>query len=318
MGQGRVLLIFLDGVGIGPDDPKRNPFLSARLPTLRSLLGRLPTLADPAPRTDAAAVLPLDATLGFDGRPQSGTGQTTLLTGLNAVRMFGRHFGPWTPVRLRPVLAETNILRKAARAGLRVAFANAYPKGYPDGVKTRRVAAPPLAALSAQALTRHAEHLRGGTAIASDILNRRWKRHFGHSDLPDISAEEAGHNLAMIAAKADLTLFAHYATDHAGHHGGLSEGAAALERVDSMLAGVLSSVDDETLVVIASDHGNIEDATGKHTRNPVMGVFIRGAGLGTLPEGRLKSIQDVAPYLLERLGAGGAPDPDRIGVMEPG
>lgn len=299
--RNRVLFIFLDGVGIGPDDPRRNPFLRARLPTLHSLVGRLPTLDDPTPRTETAAVLPLDATLGVEGRPQSGTGQTTLLTGLDAVRMFGRHFGPWTPVALRPALAERNLLRRASDAGLRVAFANAYPKGYPDGVKTRRVAAPPLAALSANALTRHSKHLRSGAAVASDILNGRWKDHFGPRDLPDITAEEAGHNLAAIAGEADLTLFAHYATDHAGHHGGLPEARAALERVDRMLSGVMAKIASDTLVVIASDHGNIEDATGKHTRNPVMGVFIRSAGLGALPEARLRSIQDVAPYLLERL-----------------
>ena len=303
--RGRVLLIFLDGVGIGPDDPARNPFLRAKLPTLRSLVGGVPTLENRTPRSDTAAVLPLDATLGVQGRPQSGTGQTALLTGLNAARIFGRHFGPWTPVRLRPLLAEANLLRKVREHGLRVAFANAYPKGYPKGVKTRRVAAPPLAALSANALNRHAVHLRDGSAVASDILNGRWKRHFGHRDLPDITAEEAGHNLAAIAGNADLTLFAHYATDHAGHHGGLPEAAGALERVDRLISGVLAKIDRDTLVVIASDHGNIEELTGKHTRNPVMGMLIRGAGLGGLPTARLESIQDVAPFLLEHLGVDG-------------
>ncbi len=301
--MGRALLIFLDGVGIGPDDPARNPFLTARLPTLRSLLGRLPTLRDPAPSTRVAAVVPLDATLGVPGRPQSGTGQTTLLTGLDAVREFGRHFGPWTPVKLRPVLAAHNLLRTAVDHGRTVAFANAYPEGYPTGIKTRLVAAPPLAALSVDALDRHVGHLERGEAVASDIVNDGWKTHLGARHLPDITPEEAGRNLAAISARADLTLFAHYATDHAGHHGGMPRAVRALERVDRFLSGLVAALDPGTLVVIASDHGNIEDTTGKHTRNPVMGAFARGAGLGTLPLERLRTIQDVAPFILERIGA---------------
>ena len=49
---GRVLVVFLDGVGIGPPDPDVNPFLRANLPTLSAALGgSLPTLD--MPRIDA-------------------------------------------------------------------------------------------------------------------------------------------------------------------------------------------------------------------------------------------------------------------------
>ncbi|RMH14128.1 MAG: peptidase, partial [Gemmatimonadetes bacterium] len=72
----RVVFVFLDGVGIGPPDPDVNPFLRARLPVLDALLGgRRPTLADPAPAGPGGAVHPLDATLGVEGLPRSGTGQ---------------------------------------------------------------------------------------------------------------------------------------------------------------------------------------------------------------------------------------------------
>ena len=117
---GRVLFVFLDGVGIGPSDPDRNPFLQARLPTLTRLIGHLPTLDRPSEAAGAPArVVPLDATLGVAGTPQSGTGQTALLTGHNAPALYGRHFGPWTPVKLRPLLASENLLSVALRAGRR-------------------------------------------------------------------------------------------------------------------------------------------------------------------------------------------------------
>ncbi len=110
-----VLFVFLDGVGIGSSDPGRNPFLQARLPGLEGLLGgRLPTLDEPVVEGSRGRAIPLDANLGVDGIPQSGTGQITLMTGENAALAFGRHFGPWTPVRLRPLLIERNIYEQGS------------------------------------------------------------------------------------------------------------------------------------------------------------------------------------------------------------
>ncbi|HEV2149752.1 MAG TPA: hypothetical protein VGR37_20295, partial [Longimicrobiaceae bacterium] len=84
---GRVLLVFLDGVGIGADDPSVNAFAAARLPRLRALLGgRLPVrehLDGGGIVAEGAVLVAADATLGVPGRPQSGTGQTALLTGVN-------------------------------------------------------------------------------------------------------------------------------------------------------------------------------------------------------------------------------------------
>src|SRR5690606_30042777 len=155
--------LFVDGVGIGVDDPDVNPFLRAELPVLRALLGGgVPTLEAPVLEGPRGRTFPLDACLGVPGTPQSGTGQVALLTGRNAPALFGRHFGPWPPVALRPLLAEWNVLRSAVAGGATVAFANAYPRGYPEGRSARRVAAPALAAKSAGLLTRHHEALARG------------------------------------------------------------------------------------------------------------------------------------------------------------
>ncbi|MDQ2998229.1 MAG: aminotransferase class I/II-fold pyridoxal phosphate-dependent enzyme, partial [Chloroflexota bacterium] len=48
----------------------------------------------------------IDATLGVDGLPQSGTGQTALLAGFNAAALHGRHQPHVPPVALRALLAE--------------------------------------------------------------------------------------------------------------------------------------------------------------------------------------------------------------------
>ena len=298
---GRVLFVFLDGVGIGPSDPDRNPFLQARLPTLTRLIGHLPTLDRPSEAAGAPArVVPLDATLGVAGTPQSGTGQTALLTGHNAPALYGRHFGPWTPVKLRPLLASENLLSVALRAGRRVVFANAYPAGFAAAHGGKRLAPSPLAALSAGLMTRGVEELASGEAVASEITNGGWRSRLGHTNLPRVTPEEAGENLGRLAGGAHLTYFAHYSTDHAGHRGGMAGAIRALERVDRFLDGVLRAVPEDTALVVASDHGNIEEVGEEHTRNPVLGCVHGGADPSMLDGA--SSIADVAGAVLRQIG----------------
>jgi 2,3-bisphosphoglycerate-independent phosphoglycerate mutase len=295
----RALVVFLDGVGIGPSDEDLNPFTRARLPVLRRLLdGHVPTLENPVPDGTPARVLSMDACLGVDGLPQSGTGQISLLTGRNASRLFGRHFGPWPPVRLRPLLERENLLVRARAAGLEAVFANAYPAGYPEGRDPRLVAALPLAARAAGALWRDHRALARGEAVASEILNQGWREHLGFHDLPPVTEVEAGHNLAGIASGADLTLYAHYQTDTAGHRGGMKGAVAALERVDRFLGGVLESLSGESLLLVVSDHGNVEDVRGGHTRNPALGLAL-GPGAGAFPA--RPTVAEITPTLLQLL-----------------
>ena len=67
------------------------------------------------------------------------------------------------------------------------------------------------------------------------------------------------------------------------------------------------ALDARVSLLIASDHGNIEDVARGHTRNPALGVLAGPAA--TKLAGRLGRIEDVAPTLLEHLGVGD-PDPD--------
>jgi hypothetical protein len=232
----RVLFVFLDGVGIGPDDPERNPFFLARIPTLRSLLAdKIPHLEEREVSHGPSVALPLDPLLGVKGLPQSGTGHTALLTGENGPELYGRHFGPWVPVRLRPVVERKNVLSRAQARGFTCAFANAVPKEYYESPWARRPAGPALAAEAAGLLTRGPEELGEGKAVSSEIVNTAWRTHLGYTGLPDISPREAGKNLARITEGADLTFFAHYGTDHAGHRGRMPGSIRAMERFDCFI-----------------------------------------------------------------------------------
>lgn len=299
----RILVVFLDGVGIGEPDEEVNPFAlaGAQLPTLLSLMGgTTPTLACPRTSGPGGTAFPLDARLDVEGLPQSGTGQAALLTGESAAEIYGRHFGPWTPVRLRPLVEERSLLRRAAGAGRSVAFANAYPRGREGPQGGRRIAGPPLAARGAGVLDRHEDALAAGRAVSSEIVNDGWRRHLGHRHVPEITAEDAGRNLARINGRYDLTLYAHYATDTAGHRKEMRAAMDALRLVDAFLAGLLATLSADTLLLVTSDHGNLEDVRVGHTLNPALGA---ARGPGAERASRLSDLRQVTPFVLGLLGA---------------
>lgn len=272
----KVLMLFLDGVGIGPDDPGVNPFLRARLPALRSLFdGDVPTLTRPHLGNGTASLVPLDATLGVEGLPQSGTGQTALFTGVNASQLIGKHFGPYPYSSLRPIIQEKNLLRLLMNDGFSVYFANAYPQKFFDYFRERktRLTVTTLSCHYVEFPLRRFEDLQSGRAVSADITNAGWPR-MGYAIEP-IPPEEAGKRLVRLTHEFDFVLFEYWRTDKAGHSADMAEAIEALELFDGMLRGVLESLHaDDALLLITSDHGNIEDMSGKiHTRNPVPAIL---------------------------------------------
>ncbi len=305
----RVLIVFLDGVGVGESDSAVNPLAAAAAPALAALLDGRRLVADDLPYSGArASALGLDATLGVEGLPQSGTGQAALLTGVNAAQRFGRHFGPYTPTPLRPLVEQESLLARAVRAGVDVAFANAYPAdlialaGGGGKLPLPLRAAIVIAALGAGVLTRHERALASGDAIASEITHGGWREGLGRTEIPEITADQAGRNLAAISNRHRLTLFAHYATDGAGHLQDLNAGIDAWQRVDGFMAGLLADLDADTLLLVVSDHGNLEDVRAQHTRNPALCVVV-GPGHAAVAV-QLRALTDVAPVVLELLSVG--------------
>jgi len=238
--------------------------------------------------------------MGVEGLPQSGTGQTALFTGENAAGLYGRHFGPWVPVSLRPLLMERNLLSRGRSHGLVCAFANAYPSRFMDLAWSRRPAGPPLAAHAAGVFTRTERELARGEAVSSEIVNTAWRDRLGLDYLPEVSPEAAGRNLAGISREADLTFFAHYSTDTAGHRRSMDAAVRALELFDEFLGGLVPALAPDTLLILASDHGNIEDVSQGHTLNPTFNL-LAGPGAAEMASGLVR-ITDLADAVLRRLG----------------
>lgn len=280
-----VLFLFLDGVGLGKTDPAINPLIAARLPVLRWLLGEIPTLSRRRLQTSAASCIPLDATLGVVGLPQSGTGQAALLAGFNAPKAAGHHFGPFPPSSIRERIAERNVFRRVLSGGKTVCFANAFPQRFFDYIASHRfrMSMTTLSCtVSGVGLRTHAD-LKSGNAVSAELTNEGW-RAMGYTDLPLIAPQESGRVLADLTMRTDFTLFEYWKPDFAGHAQDRSESIRVLELFDAMLEGLLERLDTaESLVLLSSDHGNIEDLTVRtHTRNPVPLIAIGDAHHGFL------------------------------------
>jgi 2,3-bisphosphoglycerate-independent phosphoglycerate mutase len=303
-----VLFLFLDGVGLGREDRDSNPMLAADLPVLRDLLGGIPSLRRRRLETRRATAIPLNTTLGVPGLPQSGTGQAALLAGFNAPKAAGHHFGPFPPQSIREAIGARNIFRRVMHAGLRPCFANAFPQRFFDYIAThqfRRSMTTLSCSLAGLPLRRY-EDLKSGNAVSAELTNEGWRR-MGYTDLPLLDPQETGATLAALSAEHAFTLFEYWKTDFAGHAQDGKEAIEVLERFDAMLEGLLSAVSlEKTMILLTSDHGNIEDLTVKtHTRNPVPLVVIghhHQKILSFLRARRKPNLSHVTPAIMKVLG----------------
>lgn len=360
-----VLLLFVDGVGLGGADPDRNPLLRAQMPCLQGLLGGPPLAASVgAPRAVAPDVWvrAADPCLGVPGLPQSATGQTTILTGVNAAAAIGRHLNAYPSPNLRRILGAHSVFRQVLARGKRATFLNAYrpeffgrlpefkallardlaqPEDAPAAAEVEadelgardlvgadaaarpglgsamvpgaglfgrrrrdisrklRPAASTVAVLAAGLPFRTYDDLRAGNAVYHDLTH--WTIQAMPGAPPVISPEEAGRRAAALMADADFALQEHFLTDFAGHGQAMSEAVRVLELYDRYLAGVLAHLDRERhLLILISDHGNIEDlSTRSHTYNPVMALCAgRGAEAACR---RIADLTGVTPAILAAL-----------------
>lgn len=300
----RVLLLFVDGVGIGDNDPAVNPLVAAATPTLDALLGRKLAGFDAPFRHDGALAVPVDATLGVLGLPQSATGQTALLTGINAAEVEGRHVTAYPTKALRAVLTDHNLFTQVLSAGGTVALANTYTPHYFDAVTSRRLrhAAITFSALAAGVYLRGIDDLVAGRSIFHDLTNHRL-RAWGY-DVPERTPQESGRVLGGLSQGYQFTLFEFFLTDLAAHHRVPLPPAEVMAMLDGLIGGVLETATlDDTLILMVSDHGNLEDVRAQaHTRNPVPAVLI-GAGREEVGR-RIRTLTDVAPAIVDWLSDG--------------
>jgi hypothetical protein len=276
----QLLFLFLDGVGLGANDPDINPFVRADMPNLRALLGGNPLIASAAPFDgERATLFALDASLGVKGLPQSATGQAVLLTGVNIPKEIGKHYGPKPNPEVAAYLNNGNTLFSWLRAeGKSAALLNAYPPRYFHGIDSGRrlYSSVPLALTSAGFPLFTKDDLNAGRALSADFTGEGWHSFLGLTDAPTFSPHEAGRKTAELALQYDFSFFEYWASDYAGHKQNMSAACILLESFDGVLGGLLDAWDDSRgLILLTSDHGNLEDlSTRRHTDAKVPGLVI--------------------------------------------
>lgn len=281
----RVLLIFVDGVGLR-EPAVDNPLQPACCPALFELATR--------------HAVPVDACLGVPGLPQSATGQTTLFTGINAPSYMGRHMEGFPGPSLRNLIASGNLLQELTRRGRRVRFANGYLADSIEEVRGRRFkSVTTVAALTSPGAMCLREDLLLNQAVFHDIT-RATMRERGYSG-PLVTPQQAAEHLLQVALGYDFTLFEFFQTDLAGHSRDWRQVVSTLALFDAFLGAVRGmAAEQDILLVLTSDHGNIECMDGHaHTRNPVPLAAV-GPRAEELLTGAT-SLTDVTPRLLKLL-----------------
>lgn len=296
----RLLFIFLDGIGLGENNPDTNPFARAKMPNLNRLLEGRSLLKDSAPfHGEHASLVAVDPAVGVKGLPQSATGQAILLTGINIPSELGYHYGPKPNPEVAAYLKEATLFSRFTKEGKKAALLNAYPPRYFDGIDSgkRLYSSIPLAVINAGLpLFRH-EDLFAGRALSADFTGHGWRTMLGFKDAPVMDPTNAGRKLASLAKEYDFSLFEYWASDYAGHKQQMENAIGLMETFDAVLGGLAGAWEDG-LILVTSDHGNMDDlSTRKHTAADVPAFVIGKKAAHEEFTQSMKNLTDIAPAI---------------------
>jgi len=291
-----VLLFFIDGLGIGTRGP-HNP------------LDRLDDAAPLAIFQDEPPIIPFkgllattDARLGVEGRPQSASGQTTILTGINAPATIGYHKQGFPNQVLLDIIREHSIFLQLKRAGVNaITFANTYTAKFFES-RPRWISATTAAVEAAGVRFNTVDDLRNGRAVYHDFTNAMLIERDERVDLR--TPEEAAEVLSKIVAAHKFTLYEYFVTDKIGHAQDHDAAGRVIQGLADFIRRLLAKLDlNNTTVVLTSDHGNIEDLSVRnHTLNFVP-TIVWGEHREELAA-RIHNLADITPAIVEVLTRG--------------
>jgi 2,3-bisphosphoglycerate-independent phosphoglycerate mutase len=292
-----VLLIFIDGLGIGVNDPEINPCLDLDIQLFSIYYQNKNVFSVPGD----GFCYPTDTTLGIEGLPQSATGTATLLTGVNCAQELKRHVPGFPNNQLTEIIRKESILKKVNQKGLSSTFINAYrPLFFKLKESTKwRLSTTTVANLAAGNSFYSLPDIQKHISIYHDYTNKSLiDRGF---TVPIFSDREAAKILAAALEKFNLVVYEYFLTDRAGHTQDREKAIQAMVQIEKLILRLIDILDfREKLLIAASDHGNIEDLSVKtHTRNYV-GTYVWGNGSGKYGS-EINDLTDIAKIILEFL-----------------
>ena len=292
-----LIFVFVDGLGLGRDDQCNPLFDTGYFVFSRLTGGQSFTKQVKKYRNRNLFFTPVDACMGVEGLPQSGTGQVTLFSGINSAQKLGRHFGPYPHSSIRDYLGKDSIFQKFQREKGSCHFINAFPNIFFEKAnKKNRWSCTTLMTRMAGYPLNSVSEVLAEKAITAEITQSAWKNRLS-MDVPEITEAEAADRVMEAAELHDLVLAEYYLTDKAGHNQDPDYAGEVLKKLDRFLIRIMDQIpaSGHTLL-LTSDHGNIEDlSTKSHTRNKVP-FFVMGEGTEFFES--IKSIQEVTPLSL--------------------
>jgi len=285
-----VILFFIDGLGIG-ERGEHNPLsIVPNIEPLSVFNGNLKSIFHDG------IVAPTDPRLGVDGRPQSASGQTTILTGINAPKVLGYHKQGFPNEKLREVIKENSIFLRLDRLGVGPnIFVNTYTPQFFSG--TPRWKSATTCAVEASSLQfRKIPDLLGRKSIFHDFTNAALQdRGF---DVPTFTPVDAAEILASFQKDYRFVLYEHFITDKIGHDMDHEKAKSHLPMLAEFIRETLKRLDPNTTFILTSDHGNIEDLSVRnHTLNDVP-TIIWGRNNEQVAK-RIIDLTDIAPAIVD-------------------
>ena len=288
-----LLLFFIDGLGIGTRG-SHNPFDGLEDVAPLAVFQGEPTLLP-----FDGVLAPTDTCMGVAGRPQSASGQTTILTGINAPAAIGYHRQGFPNQALLDIIREHSIFVQLKKAGIYpIAFANTYTRAFFES-RPRWVSATTAAVEAAGLSFNTLPDLIAGRAVYQDFTNAILIER--GETVKSRTPEEAGEVLATIVAQNKFSLYEYFITDKIGHAQDREAATRVLPMLARFIRTLLARLDlKRSTVILTSDHGNIEDLSVRnHTLNLVP-TIVWGKNRERIAA-RIHSLTDITPTIVELL-----------------
>ena len=288
----KVIILFIDGVGLGSNDPEKNPCCHSDTGIFLSN-NQLP---------ENGQKFALDAQMGVSGLPQSATGHTTLYTGINAPGLIEKHLTGFPNKELRNLLKTKSVFIQLKKSGYTCKFINAFR---PVFFTTPEI----FANLHMSATTEMNRYANYDFSNFSDIREERALYHDYSNkeniekgfDLPIFSAQKAASILNNQSKKYNLILYEYFLTDFAGHAQDLNRSVNEIKKIEDIILALIGKIDKRTTtLIVVSDHGNIEDlSTKSHTTNPAfLGIWDAQNAADSFV---FKDLRHIFPYVIHKI-----------------
>ncbi len=315
--QRKLILIFIDGIGIGENN-KNNPFFLEKSLYFSHFKNEFKNGIKIFKKNNFI-VFSLNPSLDINGIPQSATGQSSIFTGINTAKILNQHLTGFPNRELRRIVMKNNLLLKLKQRGLRVKFINSYPlfadelsKGY---LKIDSSGYFILKNKNNESLTKFLKKISVTTLLAlsikqkfyglSDLINKRTIYHdFTNNfliskgiNIPQFTPDIAGEILVKNLTYYDVILYEYFLTDKIGHKPSTDNAITTVKNLDKFVNSIINLVNlKKTDIFIFSDHGNFEDLSIRtHTKNNVPFIHI---GESINFRHKINNITDIYKYIL--------------------